>query len=521
MQPSIRTPGRRALSLLASLLAAPLLLLTPERAAAQAWHQHPYWSQSTSIPISGRPVAELAWIEPIMRNFMQQRSIPGGVFGISRNEEIVYLRGFGHDYNKQPLPENTPFRLASVSKTITVAAVRHLISTGAIDLDDYAFDRGQVKQVGQFVVQVGGILPNLYYSPYPNMASADPDVSKITVSHLIHHRSGWYVNSLSNYFDYAFHDLDCANDMGIASPPGPVNKVRWLQGKQDLAFEPGTDVAYSNINYLILGEIVKHVSGMSLEQYVRTHVMRPEIWIPNTEIFGAESFREWGDPREPYYKTLNNKPSLATGPWISTNVFDSYGPAQVEVPYGGGHYEAMVPFGAWVASGAAMLTLANHYDVRYSTNPASTFGMPLDEPLTSSGGHNGSLDGFETIIFQEADGINGRLRYFVAFNARSNDANFFPGHWPTDMLNLVRSTLTAPAQDYPNTTSDGFWTQPGTELASGVGGYNSVFRGFQRALDKTTPGSKLRLLPGSQAWTGVINEPMILDAPLGTATIGQ
>jgi CubicO group peptidase (beta-lactamase class C family) len=520
MQSPIRTLGRRATSLLAPLLAAPLLLLTPERAAAQAWHQHPYWNQSSSIQISGRPVSQLAWVEPIMRNFMLERSIPGGVFGISRNEEIVYLRGFGHDYNKQPLPENTPFRLASVSKTITVAAVRHLISTGAIELDDFVFDRGQTKQVGQFFIQVGGILPNSLYSPYPNLASADPDVSKITVSHLIHHRSGWYVNSLSSNLDYAFHDADCANDMGIASPPGPINKVRWLQGKQDLAFEPGTDAAYSNINYLLLGEIIKHVSGLTLDQYVRTHVLQPDMWVPSTEIFGAKSFREWGDPREPYYKTLNASPWTATGPWMVPNVFDSYGPSQVEAPYGGAHYEAMVPFGAWVASGAAMLTLANHYDVRYSTNPTSTFGMPLDGPLTSSGGHNGSLDGFETIIYQQADGIHGRLRFFVAFNARTSSSSFYSGHWPTQFLELVRPTLVGSTQTYPTTTSDGFWTQPGAEVAQGVGGYNTSFRGFQRALDKTTPGSKLRLLPGSQSWSGVINEPMILDAPLGTATIG-
>lgn len=517
MKPFSRNLSRRVLALLAPLL----LLSAPERAEAQAWHQHPYWSQSSSIPISGRPVSQLAWVETEMRDFMQERSIPGGVFGIARNEEIVYLRGFGHDFNKQPLPENTPFRLASVSKTITVAAARHLISTGAIDLDDYVFDRGQWKQIGGFVVQVGGILPSPTYAPYPNLAAADPDVSKITISHLIHHRSGWYVNSLSNNLDYAFHDLDCANDMGIASPPGPVNKVRWIQGKQGLAFEPGTSVAYSNINTLILGEVIKHVSGMSLEQYVRTHVMRPGIWIPSTEIFAAESFREWGDPREPYYKTLNAKPSSATGPWMVPNVFDSYGPAQVEAPYGGAHYEAMVPFGAWVASGAAMLTFANHYDVRYSTNPDSTFGMPLSGPLTSSGGHNGSLDGFESVIYQQADGIHGRLRFFVAFNARSNSSTFYPGHWPTQFLDLVRPTLIGPTQTYPNTTSDGFWTQPGTELAQGVGGYNSAFRGFQRALDRTTPGSKLRLFTGSQAWTGVINEPMIIDAPLGTATIGQ
>lgn len=508
--PKDARPGLRHLAAVALAMCG---LAAP--ASAQAWHTYPYWNGANNIPVSGRPVPQLTWLDDEMKDFMNTRSIPGGVMGISRNGNIVYLRGFGHNYTKGNLPENTPFQLASVSKPITAAAARHLISTGAIDLDDFAFDRGQTIQSGQFTVQVGGILPSPKYAPFGTSAQ---NVEKITVSHLLFHRSGWYAGPQSGNLDYAFHDVDCAADMGVASPPGSVNKIRWIQSKP-LGFVPGEDAEYSNINYLILGEIVQHVSGMSLEEYVRTHVMTPDLWIPSTEIFGGHSFRAWQNPREPYYKTLNAHPNSATGPLMVENVFDSVGPSMVERPYGGHDVEAAVPFGGFVASTEAMLRFAEAYNIGYSTNPASSFALPVVGTVNTSN-YNGSLPGFETRLVQIDTVLNGSFRFFVAFNQRSN-SNFFSGHWPTVFLDSVQDSLTSLNQTYPGTTSDGFWTQLGTELTQGVGGYNTPFRGFQRMLDQTTTGSKVRLLPGAQGWTGVLDRQMLLDAPLGEVLIGQ
>jgi CubicO group peptidase (beta-lactamase class C family) len=490
-----------------------LLLGLPLQASAQQWHQHPYWPTDNDIPVSGRPVPELAWVDAEMRDFMQQRSIPGGVFGVMRNGRIVYLRGFGHDFNRNPLPENTPFLLASVSKTITAAAARHLIATGAIGLDDFVFDRDQVEGG----VTVGGILPA---NPYSAQDWEDSRVDEIRLTHLIHHRSGWYVGVNGVIEDYAFYDRPCAEQLAVSSPPGPTNKIRCILGKA-LGFRPGERAEYSNINTLLLGEVVKHVSGLSLEEYVRRHVMRWQIEIPETEIFGGRSFRSWQNPREPYYKTLNAHPDSATGPWMVPNVFDGVGGATVERPYGGYDIETSVPYGGFVASAAAMLDFANHYDLRYSEDPDSSFGMPLGAaPLGWAGGHNGSLDGFESIIFQQDLDADRRFRFFVAFNARSNSPSFFDSHWPTTFLNRVRSGLVSPTQAWSDIRSDGFWTQPGAELIAGVGGYHTPFRGFQRALDRTTRGSRIRLKAGSQGWTGVLDRPMLIDAPEGVVTLG-
>lgn len=501
---------RRALRPLPALL---LLLALPLQVWAQQWHDHPYWPTANDIPVSGRPVPALAWVDADMRSFMQQRSIPGGVFGVMRNGRIVYLRGFGHDYHRNPLPENSPFALASVSKAITVAAARHLIATGAIDLEDFVFDRDQVVDG----VTVGGILPA---DPYSAQAWEDGRVEDIRVSHLIRHRTGWYVGANGVIQDYAFYDRECAQELGVASPPGPVNKIRCILGK-GLGFNPGAFREYSNVNTLILGEVIQHVSGMALVDYVRLHLMRWQIGIPETEIFGGHSFRSWQNPREPYYKTLDAHPDTATGPWRVPNVFDGIGGAMVERPYGGYDVETSVPYGGFVASAAAMLEFADHYDVRGNDAADSRFGMPLQAgPLLSHGGYNGSLDGFETRIYQQDVDADQRVRFFVAFNARSNDPTFFDGHWPTQFLESVRPRLISPNQAWSEDRSDGFWTQPGAELIAGVGGYHAPFRGFQRMLNRTTAGSRIRLKPGSQNWTGVLDRPMVIDAPEGAVTLG-
>ncbi|MFA5683123.1 MAG: serine hydrolase domain-containing protein [Lysobacteraceae bacterium] len=498
---------------LPAMLAAGALCL-PAAAHAQQWHDHPYWSTAASIPISGRPVPELAWLDEEMRSYMQERSIPAGVMGVMRNGRIVYLRGFGHDFNRNPLPENAPFQLASVSKPITVAAARHLIASGAIALDDFAFDRGQVDGG----TPVGGILPQNLYSAPGNFE--DTRVAEIRVGHLIHHGTGWFAGPHNDDTDIAFGDRECANELGVASPPGPRNKVRCILG-QPLEFRPGSLYRYSNVSTLILGEVIKHVSGMSLDAYVRTHIMRWQIEIPETEIFRGRSFREWQNPREPYYKTLNRHPDTATGPWMVDNVFDNHGPNRVERPYGGHDVEMALAYGGFVASAAAMLEFANHYDVRLSIFPDSTFGMPLGpERLTWRGGHNGSLPGFETAIEQYDVAENARYRFYVAFSARSYHEDFYDEHWPGHFLNQVRVTLTGAQQTWPTQRVDGFWTRLGSELSQGVGGYHAPFRGFNRMLNQTTRGSRIRLLPGSQSWTGVLDRPMLIDAPEGVATLG-
>ncbi len=491
-------------------LACLLLLCSAVPASAQQWHDHPYWERAADIPVSGRPVPELSWIDEEVQEFMATRSIPAGQVAVALNGRVVFMKGYGHNFSRQALPENAPFRQASISKPITAAAIQHLIGRGLLSLEDFAFDRGQQVQVGQNLITVGGILPSPRYAAFGTPTAR---FEEIRVRHLLQHTSG--LRTANEPGDHAFQDRLIAEEMGVPSPPGRVNMVRWVQGKA-LHCAPGTCERYSNIGYLVLGEIVETVSGLSVEQYVRTHILTPQKGVPVTELYGARSFRSQQSPREPYYKTLNASPANATGPQMVDNVFDNQGAAEVERAYGGHNYEDSIAFGGFVASPAVLLAFGNEYQLG--------LGTPIGAAVNQAG-FGGSLPGHETILMQEEVPGAGRLVVYVAFNFRPAQSwNFHHGHWPSDMVNALLPTLRLQAPNtnfpWPATTSDGFWTQPGAELIAGVGGYNAPFRGFQRMLNQTTAGSRIRLKPGSQNWTGVLDRPMVIDAPEGAATLG-
>ena len=148
------------------------------------------------------------------------------------------MRGIGFQDSGQtvPLPNDAMFRIASVTKPITAAAIRHLIGTGALSLSDAIFDVGQSG---------GGILNS---APFPSLG--DRRLDDITVEHLLLHQGGWDRDLLG--LDLTFLELSIASDMGIESPPSRIDPVRWIMG-QPLQFAPGTQTVYSNISFLLLG----------------------------------------------------------------------------------------------------------------------------------------------------------------------------------------------------------------------------------------------------------------------------
>ena len=123
----------------------------------------------------------------------------------------------------------------------------------------------------------------------------------------------------------------------------------------------------------------------------------------------------------------------------------------------------------------------------------------------------GSLRGTNTLMQQRTDGVN----VFIAFNSRPGD-----GHYGADFYAILDPLINA-VTTWPATTSDGFWVSTGGTGASGTGGYNDVFASVGAALAYVQDGSKLRLNPGASTWTGVLSTKLLLDAPLGSAVLGN
>ncbi len=278
MHPSRQAP-------LASAVALLVIALSPLPAAALP-------------PAQGPAVPQLAAFDRLMQEFMDTHDISAGQLAIMRNGVVVFDRAYGWQnktkdrppYNLKLLPRGPLMRVASVSKPFTAAAIRALIAQGQLSLDTRVFSLRKGD---------GGILD---LTPF---GTPDPRLGKITVGHLLLHRGGWDRRIAG---DLSLRERRVAREMGIASPPGVVNQVRWIMG-QPLQHDPGAKHAYSNIGYMVLGLVIEEVAGEDYLSFLRKHVTRP-AGIADSELILGRSLRGDAHPREPYYDHPRQAPNV-------------------------------------------------------------------------------------------------------------------------------------------------------------------------------------------------------------------
>jgi CubicO group peptidase (beta-lactamase class C family) len=190
--------------------------------------------------------SEFAAIDAYVTTRMKDLRIPGAAIGIVKDNQILYLRGFGiADPSGRPVTPETPFRLASVSKMITALAIMQLVEAGKIELD----------------TPVQRYLP--WFRVASGASSTAEESSLITVRHLLYHTSGIPQSAGNNNF---FN--------GDLSDAALENNVRQLD-RVALNRPVGTTYQYANLNYDVLGLIVQSVSGQSYEAYIQEHIFTP------------------------------------------------------------------------------------------------------------------------------------------------------------------------------------------------------------------------------------------------------
>jgi D-alanyl-D-alanine carboxypeptidase len=142
--------------------------------------------------------------------------------------------GFADRDKKTPNTLDTRFRVGSMNKMFTGAAILQLVQAGKIKLTD----------------PLGKYLPN-----YPNPAVAQ----KVSIHHLLTHTGG-----TGDIFGPEFD----AHRLELRTLDDYVS----LFGKRDLLFEPGSRWQYSNYGMQLLGVVVERVSGMSYYDYVAKNI---------------------------------------------------------------------------------------------------------------------------------------------------------------------------------------------------------------------------------------------------------
>ncbi|MFN0136712.1 MAG: serine hydrolase domain-containing protein [Phycisphaerae bacterium] len=446
------------------------------------------------LPITGMPVPELANFDQLMVDYLEANDVKGAVLGIMKDGVIVYQRGFGWKDNAEtiPLRHDAVMRIASITKPFTAVAIQKLYASGALEPDDSVFDLGQPG---------GGVLAYSAFDggqfrQYPNVP--DSRMQDITVQQILSHNSGLPTNDGSE-IDPMFNEIQIAqqfNDAGFvtSNPPGAIRTAQWALGRT-LANDPGAVVAYSNFGFMVLGQVVEAVAGMSHFEYVTQNVLEPIPWLPMNDVVYGRSFESQLDPREPYYDNTQ----------MVTNVFDPGGD-DVRRPHGGYHHELHFASGAFVSGTTALLHLAENYYIQaedFNDGLATTYGAPTNgvrpDPKRS---HGGRLFGTATWLRQRPDGVN----FAVLTNKGLAD----------DPLNQLRGLIDAELDDggftWPTRGVDGQWVDL-DRVPLGNGSYESPWKFFGIALVNCPDKATLNFQSGSSGWTGTVNQRVRLRAP--------
>jgi CubicO group peptidase (beta-lactamase class C family) len=387
--------------ILVSVLA--LSLLSPMGA------QQPKKKKPTAV--TGQANPDLADFDDMMLSFLAKHNVPGAALAVTRDGMLVYSRGFGMADQAGPVLPRALFRIASISKPITAAAILKLIEEGKLKQDDRAF---ALLKLQPFL---------------PMGRKRDPRLKDITVRQLLQHTGGW---DRDKSFDPMFRSVDIAKAFKTPPPAKPETIIRYMLG-QPLDFTPGERYAYSNFGYCVLGRIIEKVSGQTYEDYVKKHVLAP-LGIQTPRLGKTLlSGRARGEV------TYHDK---GTGP----SVFAANLGKQVPLPYGAWYLEAMDAHGGWISSAVDLVRFASAFDkpaqspILSKKSIETMFARPEGTAGYNAKGkprgafyacgwnvqmvgkgkanhwHSGALDGTATILVRRHDG----LCWAALFNARSN-----------------------------------------------------------------------------------------------------
>ena len=180
-------------------------------------------------------------IDSLVNATMKTFEVPGIAVAIVKDGKVVHSKGYGVRSlaNNLPVDENTLFGIASNSKAFTTAALGMLVDAGKIKWDDRVTD-----YIPEFKM----------YDPYVTDA--------FTIRDLLTHRSGLGLGS---------GDLMFFPDGGNFTKEEMIRNIRFL--KPVSAFRTKYD--YDNNLYMVAGEVIARVSGMSWEDFIEQKIMAP------------------------------------------------------------------------------------------------------------------------------------------------------------------------------------------------------------------------------------------------------
>jgi len=200
---------------------------------------------------------EFADIEAIGRQAVASGDLPGAVVLVGRGGEVVYLEAFGRRAlvpEQAPMTSTTVFDVASLTKPLgTALAVMSLVERGTVSLD---------ASLGTYLQEF-----------------RDPVHKDVTIRRLLTHSAGF--------------PAIVAN----ATLNGGFPSAARALAQTKLDSPPGGAFQYSDVGFILLGEVVRRASGEPLDLYLKTTFFKP-MGLRDTAFRPPESARDRIAPTE-------------------------------------------------------------------------------------------------------------------------------------------------------------------------------------------------------------------------------
>ena len=180
-------------------------------------------------------------VDALAAEFQRQGGQPGLAYGVVADGRLAHDGGLGERWQGGPGPDAaTVFRIASMTKSFTAAAILALRDDGAVRLDDPAV---------AYVPELAGLPP------------ATADSAPVTIRNLLTMTAGFPAD----------------DPWGDRQQGLPLAEFTALLGSGGLRFAwaPGTRFEYSNLGYAILGLVIAAVSGRPYPEFVTQRLLRP------------------------------------------------------------------------------------------------------------------------------------------------------------------------------------------------------------------------------------------------------
>lgn len=183
------------------------------------------------------PQLQVEKIDSIVINSLKYKEL-GGTLLILKNEDILYLKSFGYSDIKNKIPNefSTLYKIGSISKQMTAAAVLLLQEKGLLNINDSL---------------------TKYFPELNN------NFNKITIENLLLHNSGIKSFTSLPEWNLGWENKQTAQEVFESVKELPFD------------FEPGEKFKYNNSGYVILSLLIEKISGKNFADF-----MNDEIFIP-------------------------------------------------------------------------------------------------------------------------------------------------------------------------------------------------------------------------------------------------